>query len=102
MKLIKNYAAGQTYCIHATRFRTGGHYSSSGSKLNRTGRSAEQSEMAGRVRRKAATDRADALCDTEILYPILHPVILWYSARAKSLWMGFNLSLLFFFLLSAK
>lgn len=65
-------------------------YGSSGNKLQ------EKSKIAARVRIKPAADGADALCDTEILHPILHPVILWDSARAKSLWMGFNLSLFFF------
>lgn len=35
-------------------------------------------------------------CDTEILSLVLHPVILWCSARAKSLWMGFNSSFFVF------
>lgn len=73
-------------------------YGSSGNKLNRTSCTAEKGKIAARARIKPATDSADALWDTEILYPILHPVILWCSARAKSLWMGFNLSLFFFLL----
>lgn len=68
-----------------------GHYSSVWLKS----RTAERGKIAARARIKTATDRAHALCDTEILYPILHPVILWCSAGAKSLWMGFNLSLFF-------
>lgn len=40
------------------------------------------------MRIKPATDSTDI----EILYPIPHPAILWCRARAKSLWMGFNLS----------
>lgn len=46
-------------------------------ELNRTScTGGKKSKISARVRIKPATDRADALSDTETLYPILHPVIL--------------------------
>lgn len=86
----------QTRYITSTHLGTGGMFGSRGNKLNRTSSGAEKSKMVGRVRIKPAADCAGALCDTEILSLVLHPVILWCSARAKSLWMGFNSSFFVF------
>lgn len=49
-------------------------------------------EKKSQSKNKTCQHSADALSDTEVLYPILHPVIVCSRAGPKSLWMGFNWS----------